>query len=215
MYLTKAILGLRKLGVGRSLSASEIVNELDKYLFPSEIFYDDNGHQETKRDQLERKIFCPRIEKWLNVPVVPRNQTMIVNEKSFKTSAEWVEYFREVYESKSWCKGFHLVYDDEEDDLTQLDAIRSFIRASEVVKYLLAGISWNDKDEKRVLAARCAVSKFSDDFWMAGEHFKSALFPTNFENKSLEIWGVGDSYRFSDADCKNLAKRFCEVVVSV
>ena len=215
MYLTETILGLRKLGIGRSLSASEIVYELDKYLFTSEIFYDDNGNKETKQDQLERKIFCPRIEKWLNVPVAPRNQTMIVDEKSFKTRAEWVEYFQEVFESKSWCKGFHLVYDDEEEDLTQLDAIRSFIRASEVVKYLLSRLSWNDKDEETVLAARCAVSKFSDDFWMAGEHFKSALFPTKFENKSLEIWGYGDSYRFSDADCANLAKRFCEVVVAL
>lgn len=215
MILTDAILWLRKLGIGRSLSASAIVNELDKYLFPDEIFYDDDGNRETKQDNLERKIFCARIEEWLNVPVVPSNRMMIVAETKFNTSGEWVEYFEEMYESKSWCKGLHLFYDREEDDLTQLDAIRSFLRASEVVKYLLSGKPWNVKDEECVLATRCAISKFSDDFWMAGEYFKSALFPTEFETQSLEIWANEDSYRFSDTDCEDLTKRFCEVVMAL
>jgi hypothetical protein len=217
MYLTEVILGLRELGIGRSLSASEIVYEIDKHLFPSEMFFDDDGNEETKLDQLERKIFRPRINEWLNVPVVPRNQTMIVDEKRFNTSAEWVDFFEEMYESKSWCKGFDLIFENENgvEDLTQLDAIKSFLRASEIVKYLLSGEGWDADDKDCVLAARCAVSKFSENFRMAGEYFKSALFPSEIETQSLEIWADEDSYKFSDADCENLAKRFCEVVMAL
>ena len=219
MYLTEVILGLRKLGIGRSLSASEIVYEIDKLLFPSDTFYDVDGNEVTKQDKLQRKIFCSRIKKWLNVPVVPRNQTMIVDEKSFKTGTEWVKYFEKTYESKSWCKGFYLFYEDseqyEEEDLTQLDAVISFLRASEIVKYLLSGEHWNVDRKECVLAARCAVSKLSNEFRKAGDYYKSALFPSELDAQSLEIWASKDSYKFSDADCEDLARRFCEVVMAL
>jgi hypothetical protein len=220
MNLTETILGLRKLGIGRSLSASEIIHEMDKHFFPNETFFDVDGIEVTKQDQLQRAIFCSRIKRWLNVPVVPRNQTMIVDEKRFKTGVEWVKHFEELYESKSWCKGFYLVWDEyseeyEGDDLTQLDAIISFLRVSEIVKYLLSGEHWDVDRKECVLAARCAVSKLSNEFRKAGEYFQSALFPNEFEIQSLGIWADEDSYKYRDADCVDLAKRFCDVVIAL
>ena len=213
MYIIEAILGLRKLGVGRSLSASEIVNELDKYLFPDEIFYDDDGFRQNMQGKLKREIFCNRWEEWLNVPVIPHNTTMIVAETKFKTRDDYFLHIMKSHESKSWCNGFDLVYDRGEENLTQFDAIISFDLATEVVKHLLSTDVEDVKD--CVLKARCAVSKFSPDFRIAGECFKQVFFPTEFETLSLEIWADKDSYKFSDTDCDDLAKKFCEVVIAM
>jgi hypothetical protein len=51
MSLKNAILGLRKLGIGRSLSAYQIVNEIDKYLFTGTdwagyLLFDEDGDSE-------------------------------------------------------------------------------------------------------------------------------------------------------------------------
>ena len=214
MYLTEVILGLRKLGVGRSLTASEIVNELDKYLFPAKFFFDDDGFRENKQEKLAREIFCEYSEAWF-MPDIPHNHTMTVAETEFKTSSEYVEYIEEFHESKPWCKGFDAIgsQESDEEDLTQLNGIQSFITAVEIVKYLLHAELWFD--DKGLLAARCAVSKFSPEFRIAGDCFKQVFFPTEFETLSLEIWADDDSYKFRDADCDEIAKRFCEVVMAL
>ena len=217
MYLTEVILGLRKLGIGRSLSASEIVNELDKYLFPArKTFFYDDSFRENNQEKLASEIFCDNYEAWF-MPDIPHNHTLTVAETEFKTSSEYVEYIEEFHESKSWCKGFDALCSQEsdEEDLTQLNGIQSFITAVEIVKYLLSAELWFDGQDECLLAARCAVSKFSPEFRVAGDCFKQVFFPTEFETLSLEIWADDDSYKFRDADCDELVKRFCEVVMAL
>jgi len=113
MFLNDAILGLRQLGIGRSLSASEIVNGIDKYLFSGTdwafegyLLFDEHGDSEL-------------------LPLLPENHPDQL--EKYDNEIELEEYDNEIEdlypELQFWCEGFEFpegADENEERDLTQL-----------------------------------------------------------------------------------------------
>ena len=198
MSLKNAILGLRKLGIGRSLSASQIVNEIDKYLFTGTdwtgyLLFDEDGDSEF-------------------LPLLPENHP----DQFYEYQDEYFNEIEDLYPKlEFWCRGFEFNEDedrDEERELTQFDAIKSFLLVSEVIKCLLTP---EDRDaEEYVLNARSAASNISPDFWVASAFFNRALDNRNDTGTLLlENWVKEDTYKFSDEDCNELTKSFCELAI--
>ena len=196
MFLNDAILGLRQLGIGRSLSASEIVNGIDKYLFTATdwafegyLLFDEHGDSEL-------------------LPLLPPNHPDQLE--------EYDNEIEDLYpELEFWCEGFEFPedYDEAEArDLTQFDAIKSFLLMSEVIKCVLTP---EQRDaEEFVHKARSAVSNISPEFRRASAYFNRALVnPNDIGTLLLEDWLNNDTYKFSDEDCDELAKKFCEVAI--
>ena len=196
MFLNDAILGLRQLGIGRSLSASEIVNGIDKYLFTATdwafegyLLFDEHGDSEL-------------------LPLLPANHPDQLE--------EYDNEIEDLYpELEFWCEGFEFPEDYDEGegrDLTQFDAIKSFLLVSEVIKCLLTPEERNA--EEFVHKARSAVSNISPEFRGASAYFNRALVnPNDIGTLHLEDWLNNDTYKFSDEDCDELAKKFCEVAI--
>jgi hypothetical protein len=197
MYLINAILGLRKLGIGRSLSASEIVGGIDKYLFTATdwafegyLLFDEHG---------DSKL----------LPLLPANHPSQLDEYVYVYFDEIEDLYPEL---QIWCKGFGISDADDERDLNQFDAINCFLLVSEVIKYLLTP---EERDEEEfVQKARSAVSNISSEFWVASGFFNRALDnPDDTGTLLLEDWVNKDTYKFCDEDCDELAKKFCEVAI--
>ena len=201
MSLKDAILGLRKLGIGRSLSATEIVNGIDKYLFTGTdwayegyLLFDEDNHS-------------------MLLPLLPDDHPDQLQ--------EYDNEIEDLYpDLQNWCEGFEISGADEERDLSQFDAINlsqfdainSFLLVSEVIKCLLTP---EDRDaEEYIHKARSAASNISPEFAVASAFFNRALDrPDDTGTLLLEDWVNKDTYKFCDEDCDQLAKKFCEVAI--
>lgn len=193
MQLINAILGLRKLGIGRSLSASEIVGGIDNYLFTATDW------------AFEGYLLFDEHNLSMLLPLLPEDHPDQLE--------EYDNEIEDLYpELQIWCKGFGISDEDEERDLNQFDAINCFLLVSEVTKYLLTPEERDD--EEFVQKARSAVSNISPEFWVASGFFNRALDnPNDTGTLHLEDWVNKDTYKFCDDDCDEFAKKFCEVAI--
>lgn len=201
MYLTEVILGLRKLGIGRSLSASEIVKGIDEFLF-TETDWSFEGYLLFDEDNYSMLL-----------PLLPDNHPDQEEEYFFEIK----EIFPEL---QRWCHGFEIrnvddeleLPQDELNELSQFDAINSFLLMDEVLKYLLTTDDCDD-DENEV-RARSAVANISPKFRVASGYFNRALDnPNETGHLLLEDWANNGTYIFKDGDCDELTKKFCEVSI--
>lgn len=188
MNLIDGILWLRKLGIGRSLNAIEIVSAIDNYLFSKsnlgfkrDLLLDDDGG-------------------WLLWPLLPEN----LPDSSREYGGVLFPF---------WCKGFKFG-DEEEVDLTQFHAIESFVLVSEVIKYLLTPRGQDGK--KYLLPARSLVSNLSPAFRMAGAYFNRALKnPNEIGTLLVEDWANNETYEFEDVSHEKKILRFCKIVIRI
>ena len=187
MDLIDGILWLRKLGIGRSLNAIEIVSAIDNYLFSE-------SDLEFKRD-----LLLDDDGNWLLSPLLPENE-----------SEPYILY-QDLY--PFWCKGFDFG-NNEEVDLSQFHAIESFVLVSEVIKYLLTPRGHDGK--KYLLPARSVVSNLSPEFRIAGACFNRALKnPDEIGTLLVEDWANNKTYEFASVDHEEKILRFSEIVICI
>ena len=219
MEVVYAVLWLRRLGFGRSLSAQEIIEQIDGYLFPVDEFefvrdflFDDEGDS-------------------LLLPLLPDNHPSHFGQEDD-------EYWNDVEDLYPdlpiWCKGFALGSEDE-FEFTQFHAIETFLCVSEVVKHLLAPIkveemtydeylrllgtpdevSKKDEDtDNYIQLAHSAVSNLSPQFSIAGAYFNRAkVKPNEIGAPVLSLWANQDQYRFDEAHCRDFDRKFCEAAM--
>ena len=219
MAVVDTVLWLRRLGFGRSLSAQEIIKQIDGYLFPVDEFefvrdllFDDEGNS-------------------LLLPLLPGNHPSHFS----KEDDEYWNDIEDLYpDLPIWCKGFAL---DSEDKyhFNQFNAIETFLCVSEVVRHLLTPIKVEeityeeylrllgtpDEVRKRVedtdnftQLAYNAVSNLSPQFAIASAYFNRAkVKPDEIGAPLLGLWANQDQYKFDDSHCGDFAKKFCEAVM--
>jgi len=188
MDLIDGILWLRKLGIGRSLNAIEIVSAIDDYLFSK-------SDSEFKRD-----LLLDDEGNWLLWPLLPEN----LPDSSRAYGGDLFAF---------WCKGFKFG-DKKEVDLTQFHAIESFVLVSEVIKYLLTPRGQDGK--KYLLPARSVVSNLSPEFRIAGACFNRALKnPDEIGTLLVEDWANNKTYEFAGVDHEEKILRFSEIVICI
>jgi hypothetical protein len=221
MAVVDTVLWLRRLGFGRSLSAQEIIEQIDGYLFPTnelefarDFLFDDEGNS-------------------LLLPLLPGNHPSHFDQED----DEYWNDIEDLYPNLPiWCKGFALDSGDE-FDLTQFDAIEIFLCVSEVAKHFLAPIkvkemtydeylrllgtpdevSKKDEDtDNYIQLAYSAVSSLSPQFSIAGAYFNRAkVKPDEIGAPLLGVWASQDHYKFDETQFRNFAKRFCEAVMCI
>ena len=232
MEFKYAVLWLRRLGIGRSLSAKEIIESMDSFLFPNrqseflfELLFDDEG-------------------KSLLLPLLPENHPRQFDE-------EEDEYWNEIEDLYPhlpiWCRGIVLGDDEHEElEFTQFDAIKTYFYVSVVVRYLLTPINvpneisaeefhrifFNSAEikvrelevknaniaemDKYVSLAKSAVSNFSPQFANASAYFNRAVdTPNAIEIPLLVDWANQNPYKFNDTHVGDISKSFCEAVVGL
>ena len=213
MAVVDAVLWLRRLGFGRSLSAQDIIEQIDGYLFPigeykfaHDLLFDDEGNS-------------------LLLPLLPDNHPSHFDQEDD-------EYWNDVEDLYPdlpiWCKGFTLGGEDEYE-FTQFHAIEIFLCVSEVVKHLLAPIKVEemtydeylrllrtpDEDtDNYIQLAYNAVSNLSPQFSIAGAYFNRAkIRPNEIGAPLLVVWANRAQFKFDETLCREFDKRFCEAVI--
>ena len=195
MAVKDTVLWLRKIGIGRSLSALEIVRCIDGYLFPvwpfgyeHDFLYDADGES-------------------LLLPLLPESHPMQFD----IDDQDWDEFDDLFPNLPIWFKGFE--FDGfEEREFTQFDAIETFLCVSEVVRYLLSADAEDIEDY--ATKAREAVGNFSLQFKVAGAYFNRAVKNPNEVSFILkQVWEFEGDSEYDDFDCNELVNRFCEAVI--
>ncbi len=225
MEVINAILWLRRLGIGRWLSAQEIIESIDGLLFP------------IRESESARNFFHDCEGDSLLLPYLPDNHPIHFDNED---DGHWNEIEELFPGLPIWSTGF-VTGENEEFEFDQFDAIETSLFVQEIYCYFVLpslirkmpitelqrinhlsaearsdDIAFLELVNNSIKTAQRAVEKLSPQFAMACAYLKQAEEnPNTIGHPRLDIWGTQSPDGHTDIEIEESIERFQETLLSI